>query len=207
MKENIIMSLKPSDFQIPPPENEEQFERLCLDLYRVEFGDKTQRNGRQGQSQDGVDIFVPDKFIGIQCKKKGFNGKIEDSELKEEVKKAKNFKPSLKRFILATTCKRDAKIQEIARLISEDHKNQNLFSVEIHSWYEIKDLLDKYSEVYEKYYPSSQKAPSINSAIINSIQSESRHRELNRIRDLINEDKPKQLLSYWKVLKRKNGNN
>ena len=202
MKENIVMSLKPSDFQIPPPDNGEQFEKLCLDLYRAKFGDKTQRNGSQGQSQDGVDIFVPDQHIGIQCKKKDFNYKIKDSELKEEIQKAKNFKPSLKRYILATTCKRDAKIQEIARLISEDHRNQNLFSVEIHSWYEIKKFLDKYSEVYKKYYPSSQKAPSINSAIINSIQSESRHRELNKIRDLINQDKPKTAVKWLEDFKK-----
>ncbi|MDE0119648.1 MAG: hypothetical protein OXM55_06555 [Bdellovibrionales bacterium] len=200
------MSLNPSDFQIPPPENEEQFESLCLDLYKSEFGDQTQRNGRRGQSQDGVDIFVQDQQIGIQCKKKDLNDKIKKSELKEEVKKAKNFKPPLKRYILATTCKRDAEIQKVARLISENHKNQNLFSIEIHSWYEIKEFLDKHSEVYEKYYPSSQKAPSINSAIISSIQSESHHQELNRIRDLINEDKPKAALKLLENFKKEKWN-
>ena len=204
MKENITMSLKPSDFQIPPPENEEQFERLCLDLYKLEFGDQTQRNGRRGQSQDGVDIFVQDQHIGIQCKKKDSNDEIKDSELKEEVKKAKNFKPPLKIYILATTCKRDTKIQEVARLISENHKSQNLFSVEIHSWYEIKDLLDKHPEVYEKYYssPSSRQSASITPAIISSIQSESHHQELNRIRDLINEDKPKTALKLLESFKK-----
>ena len=48
------MSFKLSNLQIPPPENEEQFERLCLDLYKEVLGDKTQRNRRRGQSQDGV---------------------------------------------------------------------------------------------------------------------------------------------------------
>ena len=198
------MSLKPSNFQIDPPENEEQFERLCLDLYKLEFGDQTIRNGRRGQSQDGVDIFVQDQHIGIQCKKKDFNDEIKDSELKEEVKKAKNFKPPLKRYILATTCKRDAKIQEVARLISENHKNQNLFSVEVHSWSEVKILLDKYPEVYEKYYssPSSRQSASITPAIISSIQSESHHQELNRIRDLINEDKPKTALKLLESFKK-----
>ena len=187
---DITMSLKPSDFQIPPPENEEQFERLCLDLYKLKFGDQTQRNGRRGQPQDGVDIFVQDQHIGIQCKKKDSNDKITKSELNEEVKKAKNFKPPLKRYILATTCKRDAKIQEEARLISDRHKKQNLFSVEIHSWSEVKILLDKYPEIYKTYYPDSQKSSEITSSAINLIKSESRHQELNRIRDLI-ENNPK----------------
>ncbi|MDE0518813.1 MAG: hypothetical protein OXH36_04575 [Bdellovibrionales bacterium] len=202
------MSLKPSNFQIPPPENEELFERLCLDLYKLKFGDQAKRNGRRGQSQDGVDIFVQDQHIGIQCKKKDFNDKVKGSELKAEIQKAKDFKPPLKRYILATTCKRDAKIQEIARSISEDHKNQNLFSVEIHSWYEIKELLDEYSEVYEKYYfrPSSQQSASITPAIIRANQSESHHQELNRIRDLINEDKPKTALKLLEIFKKEKWN-
>ena len=187
------MSLKLSDFQIPPPENEEQFERLCLDLYKLKFGDQTQRNGKRGQSQDGVDIVVQDQHIGIQCKKTSLNGKIKKKVLHDEVKKAINFSPSLKRFILATTCKRDAKIQEEARLISEEHEKKNLFSVEIHSWDEIKQFFDKYPEVYEGYYPTSQKTSSVTSAV-SAVQSESRHETLNKIRDLINRNKLKTAL-------------
>ena len=212
MKENIFVEsieknpkLNLSDFQIPPLVDGELFEKLCLDLYKVKFGDRTQRNGRQGQSQDGVDIFVPDQNIGIQCKKKDFDNKITDLELQKEVQKAKNFKPPLQRFILATTCKRDAKIQEVARLISEDHKNQKLFSVEIHSWDEIRNLLREHYEIYEKYYLNFQKIDvqdSINPAIISSIKIESRHQELNRIRDLINNDKPKTALELLEDFKR-----
>ncbi|MDE0151699.1 MAG: hypothetical protein OXK80_04280 [Bdellovibrionales bacterium] len=191
------MSLKPSDLQVSPPESGEKFEKLCLDLYKAEFGDQTYRNGRSGQSQDGVDIFVQDKDIGIQCKKKGFNDQIKESELIEEVQKAKKFKPPLDRFILANTCKRDENIQKVARLISKEHKTKTkeLFSVEIHSWHEIKALLDTHFGVFEKHFPeycySSQKSSSITPAIINSIQTESRHRDLNKIRDLINGDQPK----------------
>ena len=143
------MCFKLSDLQIPPPENEYEFESLCLDLYKLEFGDKTQKNGSRGQSQNSVDISCSDQYIGIQCKKKELHKKITEKELKREVEKAKKFQPSLKRFILAATCKRDSKIQETARLISEDHKQQKLFSVEIHSWDEIKSLFDKHPEVYE----------------------------------------------------------
>ena len=180
------MSWKLSNLQIPPPENEDEFENLCLDLYKLEFGDKTQKNGSRGQSQTGVDIFCPDQHIGIQCKKKEFNKKISVKKLKVEIEKAKSFKPPLKRFILVTTCKRDAQIQKEARLISKDHKKKNLFSVEIHSWDEIKNLLDKHPEVYKKYYPNSINF--ITPDIIKSIQSNSRHQELNKIRDLINKD-------------------
>ena len=196
------MPLKSSNLQIPPPENGERFEELCLDLYKAEFGDKTQKNGRQGQSQNGVDIFVSDQHIGIQCKKREFDKRVTETELREEVKKAKNFRPLLQRFILATTCKRDTIIQKTARLVSENHRKQNLFSVEIHSWEEIKSLLDTHPDVYEKYYPNFQKAPSITPSIISSIQSESRHQELNRIRYFIDKDKPITVLELLENFKK-----
>ena len=192
------MSFKPSQIQIPPPSNESRFEDLCLDLYTAEFGDKTQKNGRRGQPQQGVDVFVPDKDIGIQCKKRDIKRKITEQELEEEVEKAKNFRPGLKRFILATTCQRDTKIQKTGREISKKHEREGLFSVEIHSWEEIKHLFDKHPEVYEKYYVdvSSQKQVQLlaSTLITNSIPNDSRHQELNRIRDIINEYKPKAAL-------------
>ncbi len=194
------MSFKLSNLQIPPPENEYEFENLCLDLYKSEFGDKTQKIGSRGQSQNGVDISCSDQHIGIQCKKKELNKKVTEKELKTEVEKAKKFQPSLKRFILATTCKRDAKIQETARLISEDHKKQKLFSVEIHSWDEIKSLFDKHPKVYKKYYSNSTNF--ITPDIVSSIQSDSRHEELNRIRDLIDKDnKPNTALKLLEKFK------
>ena len=188
---NTNQYLKAQDLQIPPPELPEIFERLCLDLYRKEYGERTQKNGSSGQAQNGVDIFVIDQYIGIQCKKKEYSsGKISKEALQSEVEKAKTFKPQLKRFILATTCKRDAKIQQEARIISEHHKQKNLFSVDIHSWQEIKELLEKYHEVYNKYYSnqfahktSYQSRDYLSSYSVKSV--EITHAELNRIRDLI----------------------
>ena len=191
------MSFKPSQSQLPPPANEELFEALCLDLYKAEFGGKTQKNGRRGQSQNGVDIFASDQDIGVQCKKRDYQkGKITEKELKEEVKKAMRFQPPLRRFILAATCQRDVKIQEAARKISKKHQKENLFSVEIHSWDEIKELLDKHPKVYEKHYLNS--IPSIFSDTIKTLQSESRHQELNRIKNLLNQNKPQTALELLK---------
>lgn len=83
------MSLKPSDFQISPPENGEQFEKICFNLYKAEFGNKIERVKRQGQSQNGVDIHMLDKDIGIQCKKRTLGGEITKRELINEVEKAR----------------------------------------------------------------------------------------------------------------------
>ena len=191
------MFLKPSDLQIPPPDDETQFEKLCLDLYRLKFGDQTQRHGRRGQTQDGVDIFFTDKDIGIQCKKKEHgNGKVTEGELKQEVKKAKQFEPALKKYILATTCKRDANIQKVARIISKEHIEKNLFYVQIDSWDDIKELLDKYPKIYEKYYFQAQKKEFKTETL--ELKSKSRHQELNEIRDLLNNNQPKTALNSLK---------
>ncbi len=205
--------LSPSRLQIPPPESGEDFENMCLDLYKAEFGNQTQIHGRKGQSQWGVDIFVPDKHIGIQCKKRDINGQITKKELEEEVKKAKGFQPPLKRFILATTCKRDAKIQKEARLISEKHKKDNLFFVEIASWDDIKLLFDKYIPIYNKYYnkgnavsePQSQRND-LTPPLIKEIKSESHNSELNRIRELIKNQKPKTALDLLNDFKKEQWN-
>lgn len=212
--ENISGPL-PSDFQIPPPESGEEFEQMCLDLYEEEFKESlVQRNGRRGQAQDGVDIFVEDQNIGIQCKEKDLiRGKITEKELTDEVEKAKNFKPTLKKFILVTTCKRDAKIQEKARLLSEGHRKQNLFSIEIHSWDEIKELFDKYSDIFQKYYgnlcrqqiPKENIQTLSNSISIKSIKSDSHHSELNRIRDII-DTKPKTAFELLEKFKKEKWN-
>ncbi len=199
MENTISPILRPSKLQNLPPDNEEDFEQLCLDLYKKEFGEFTQRHGSRGQAQQGVDIFAPNN-IGIQCKKRNHEtGKITKQELHAEVEKAKKFTPPLKKFILATTCKRDTHLQESARLITEKHKEENYFSVEIHSWNEIEQLFDKYPKVYRKYYgsnyipaglavPRGQKSEStslISSSFVSEIKSESHHSELNRVKDIM----------------------
>lgn len=46
-------------FELPRPKNEADFERMCAQIYGVVFGDPTPKiNGRKGQTQGGVDVFV-----------------------------------------------------------------------------------------------------------------------------------------------------
>ncbi len=205
----------PRELQIPPPADETKFEQLCLDLYKQEFGEPTQLHSSKGQSQQGVDIFSQyeesEGSIGIQCKKREYpTGKITEQELQEEVEKAKSFEPPLKRFILATTCKRDANIQKTARLLTEKHSKNNLFSVEIHSWDEIKELLSKYPKVYQQYYGTTTdnialnnreyakkttSTHSFNLDTIKEIKSENHHAELKRIQKLLNTNPKTALIS------------
>lgn len=148
-----------SKLQIPPPRNWQDFEDLCWDLWRTIWNDpETQKNGRQGQKQHGVDIYGrPDgenKWAGIQCKgKDNFSKKtITQKELKDEVAKAKNFKPQISKYIFATTGQRDEKIQELARKITDEHSQKDLFSVHVFFWEDILERLIEYQEILKRHY-------------------------------------------------------
>jgi len=149
-----------SNLQIPPPANWQDFESLCWDLWQKIWNDpNTQKNGRQGQPQCGVDIFGrPDqknKYAGVQCKGKDnyTNRKLTKREVRAEVEKAKSFKPALSEYIIATTGPKDAKVEELAREITETHLESGLFSVHIYGWEDIKARLEDYPDLIEKYYP------------------------------------------------------
>ncbi len=146
--------------QILPPANWQDFETLCCDLWGKIWNDpNTQKNGRQGQSQHGVDICGrPNEgksWAGVQCKGKDnyADKSLAEKEVKSEVEKAKFFEPKLLQFIIATTGQKDAKIEELARKITEEHQKNGLFSVHIWGWNDVRDCLARFPEVIEIHYP------------------------------------------------------
>ncbi len=152
------------DIQIPPPEIWQHFQTLCWDLFGTLYGiPDTQLFGRSGQSQQGVDIihFKNQEYgwIGIQCKEKTQYPlqALTDTQVNAAVIAAKKFEPKLSRFIIATTARRDSKIQQFVAKITEEHSKSGLFSVQVYSWDDIQDLLEKYPEVLKRYYPNYQK--------------------------------------------------
>ena len=141
-------------FKIPPLKNWQDFQNLCCDLWKRLWRDpNTQQNGRIGQPQHGVDIYgrpeQKDLWTGVQCK----DGVVTKNELKEEVEKAKQFRPTLSLFIIATTTPRDQKIQEVARIITENHQRSGSFSVSTRFWDDIENEIRNFPDILEKYYP------------------------------------------------------
>src|SRR6266704_3103167 len=136
-----------ANLTLTPPKYWEEFEDMLHDLFREEWKDpNTQRHGRSGQSQNGVDVYgqpeQKDKWTGVQAKKKDqlAASAVTTRELESEVNKAKQFKPKLSDFILATTGQRDQHIQEKARLLTESLQKEGLFRVHVYSWEEIETL-------------------------------------------------------------------
>ena len=142
--------------EIPPPKNDKEFEELCCDLWRKIWNDPEAKvHGRSGQAQQGVDIYGRpgrgEKWAGVQCKVRN-NQELTETELLAEVEKTKSFEPQLSEYIIATTGRRDAKIQKIARCITADHNKEGLFSVSISFWEDIQNELAKYPDLVNKYY-------------------------------------------------------
>ena len=121
-----------SSISIPKPLNWQDFERNCIVLFECILCDpNTQLHGRTGQPQNGVDIWgrrggQGTHWVGVQCKGKDidYGREVTEKELRAEVKKARKFRPTLSEFILATTAPDDAKIQEVARTITQENESR-----------------------------------------------------------------------------------
>lgn len=145
-------------YQLPPPSSWEKFESLCKDIFAIEWDDPTtKRHGRTGFPQHGVDVYgyTKDRRLhGIQCKKKDvlITNSIAESELRNEVKKALEFSPKLSTFTFATTTPNDPQLEEIARNITSEHKEKNLFSVHFLGWNDILEKISCHDRIIETYY-------------------------------------------------------
>lgn len=149
-----------STSHIPAPANWQDFESLCCDLWMRLWEDPyTQKNGRQGQPQHGVDIWGRPgnaaNYEGIQCKgKTSFLSKpVTPTELKKEVKKALLFNPRLSHFTLITSGPKNVHAEECARQITEKHRAKGLFSVSVLGWGDVLERLESHEDIARKHYP------------------------------------------------------
>lgn len=148
-----------------PPLLWQQFEDLTEAVLPMVYGAVTaEKIGRAGQAQDGVDVHLKRSragSVGVQCKRRDFTdenndtlpgGAITQAMLKAEVDKARGFAPALDLWILATTAKRDARIQRFARKLDEANRKAGSFEVKLWFWDDYVAFLNSYSDVQRAYY-------------------------------------------------------
>ena len=140
------------------PKDWEDFEEMCADVFAAEWGEPhTTRYGRQGQRQNGVDIYgrsSANGYAGVQCKgRRSWPPRpLTTEEVDQEVAKALKFEPPLTSFTFATTAADDTHILDHARLITERHAARGLFSVHVVGWDEFIRRLTRHSDLVEKHY-------------------------------------------------------
>jgi hypothetical protein len=151
-------TLKSAD--LPTPQSWEELEVIVADLLQREWRDPNlHRNGRSGQSQQGVDIYGrregKGSYLGCQVKDRE---SVTEPELRAEVSAAKSFAPPLGHYILAYAGPTDARLQEVARRITLEHEESALFSVNVWSWPDTCRRLTDYPELLESHYPQFHRA-------------------------------------------------
>lgn len=149
---------------IMKPKNWQDFEKLCKLLWGEvwDCADTIKQHGRQGQAQQGVDVYAyVDKYggyCGIQCKGKDdyTHAQLTESEVDAEIAKAQAFRPALQRLVFATTANKDVHIESYIRERDLECHSRGLFHVDIFSWEDIVDLLERYRSTYNWYINNCQ---------------------------------------------------
>lgn len=141
---------------MPRPKNEADFERMCAQVYGVVFNDRMPKmNGRRGQVQGGVDVFVKESGVGrvgIQCKKYTMKP-VKWEDVEDEVGKADKHKTAIKKLILATTAPNDAPLLKKVQELSDDREAKGLFPVEVEFWEDICNHIDRFPVLQDSYAP------------------------------------------------------
>jgi hypothetical protein len=148
----------PATSHLDPPKSWEELEEICADLFSREWKDNnTTRYGRQGQRQNGVDIYGRpggERYAGVQCKgrSKWPPDPLTTADIDEEVAKARKFTPKLAGYTIATVDPNDKVVQDHARKLTEKHAKQGLFSVHVAAWPELTRRLTQHPDLIKKHY-------------------------------------------------------
>ena len=149
-----------SNTSLPKPKNWQDFESHTRVLFACVLNDpNTQKNGRSGQKQNGVDVYGyrdkrVDCLVGVQCKKK-FETQVTEEELRAEVENAKTFNPPLSEFILITTAPRDQKIQEVGRIVTAElAKTDHPIHVSVWGWEDVEEHASRHEAAWKEFDPT-----------------------------------------------------
>jgi tetratricopeptide (TPR) repeat protein len=145
------------EHEIAKPTHEAQFEDMCANVYGVVFGDPLPKNnGRRGQEQAGVDIFVRSSQgrVGIQSKRYQ-DGKLRLRHVEEEVGRAERDGSPIVRLIVATTAASDAKLVREVQQLSDAREAAGKFPVEVEFWSEICRHIRRHPQLQRDYAPNS----------------------------------------------------
>ncbi|CDG82676.1 restriction endonuclease [Janthinobacterium agaricidamnosum] len=144
--------------EVSKPKSAEDFESYCLHVYCVVFSDALpSNNGRSGQAQGGVDLFVHDKNagrIGIQCKRY-WESALTKAMIDNEIKEADQRGWQMVQLIIATTLLADSPLEQYIQKISDMREAQGKFKVKIEFWPNICSHINSHPSLQKIYSPNS----------------------------------------------------
>jgi hypothetical protein len=129
----------------------EQFQKMVCELFREIWQDPyAQEFGRQGQSQDGIDI------VGCRRSNKNYEAvqatiksPLTTRKIKKDYDASQDLDTKLDCFIIASTNRRDVELQKYALKLS----GTGPYKCIILFWEDIVEKLADYDKIRKKYYP------------------------------------------------------
>ena len=73
------------------------------------------------------------------------------SEVRDEIVKARGFKPPLDKYVIMTTGKVRKEVHDLLITTNRKHRRNKLFAVEVFDWRRIEELLEEYTEILDWY--------------------------------------------------------
>ncbi len=178
------------------PKHPDQFEYWCQVLFSAKLRCRDlKRYGRRGQNQRGIDLIGQDdegKWVGIQCKLRNDDRALPCHVIEADLERSDELAPSIDAFIVATTAKRDAKVQDELRALVERRKGRDQ-RIEVFWWEDITDLFEEYPQIRDRLYgpqeavPAAGSEPGRDSALV----PQGMGCQIPRVADARTEDHPK----------------
>jgi hypothetical protein len=168
---------------LPKPKDWNEFEDICLSASKLRWGNPNfNRFGRQGQKQNGVDIYGYDMFgrlVGVQCK--NTLGVLTENLVESEISNAENFHQLLSELNIATSASSDVNLQRHVMELSKQRVANGKFGVTILFWSDIEQELSKSRNELERFYPQF-----FNSSVSSVAPIDSpRDKDIARVRELL----------------------
>lgn len=146
------------NYIFPIPESDDVFDEMVRDACSIEWNDPmTQKNGRSGQSQNGLDVFgYPNgpggRCRGAQSKLRTKGKQLSQGEIDDEIKKAQSSPLNPDQLIIVTSTGRDVALQAYVDQVSRIQTQNNSFSVKIWFWDDLLERLSIERRYILKYY-------------------------------------------------------
>ena len=144
-------------FEIVKPTDDSAFEDMCARIYGELFGDPMPKiNGRRGQAQGGVDVFVNSHMgrLGIQSKRY-IDGALTLKTVEKELERAEKKKVPIVKLIVATTAAADATLLQSVQDLSDKRIAAGQFPVEIEFWDDICRHIRGSGKLQRDYAPNA----------------------------------------------------
>lgn len=141
----------------PRPADWKQFERLSIALMSCVFGSRFDQYGREGQRQDGVDLYCRLKdgsIIAVQCKGRDENlgKKLTVAQLDKAVTEAATCPFKIDHFFVLTTSPHDANLIDHALKLTQERSLIGLGSVEVWGWQSLENIIRENASLQNSFY-------------------------------------------------------